>query len=113
MGRLRVILPTCSVRTYHHREGERHDVDGDQRAEAGQDGEDQVIPGLGSVRSGLCDCTGLARERGPGGARHYRAGPAARARTAVNVAAWLSVELGRHRGGCGGWVGHVGGHAVT
>lgn len=57
------------LESYHHGEGEGYNVDRPQRAEAGQDGQDQIVPRLGSVHSGLCDCTGLAGERGPGGAR--------------------------------------------
>lgn len=62
-------LVNNSPESYHHGEGEGHDGDGPQRAEAGQDGEEQVVPRLGSVHSGLCEGTGLAGERGPGGAR--------------------------------------------
>lgn len=51
--------------SYHHGEGEGYDVDGPQWAEAGQDGQDQVVPRFGPVHSGLSDCAGLAGERGP------------------------------------------------
>lgn len=88
--------------TYHQGEGERYDVNWHQGAETGQDGEEQVVPGFGSVPSDLCDGTGLARQRGPRGAHRQRAGPAAQAGPAIKMAAWFNVKLGRHRGHYGG-----------
>lgn len=69
-GSLSFLIKRLSLKSYHHGEGEGHDVDGPQRAEAGQDGQDQVVPRLGPVYSGFCDGAGLAGERGPGRARH-------------------------------------------
>lgn len=57
--------PFLWEKSYHDGESERYDVDGHQGAEAGQDGQDQVVPGFRSVPSDLCDGTGLAGERGP------------------------------------------------
>lgn len=102
-----------SWRSYHHREGQGHDVDGDQRAEAGQDGQEQVVPGFGPVPGALCDGAGLASQRGPGRARRQRAGPAAQARPAVNMATWLGVKLGRHRGRCGRRLAHGESKTIT
>lgn len=94
-------LCICFLQSYHHWEGEGDDVDGPQRAEAGQDGQEQVVSRLGPVHSGFCDGTGLAGERGPGWARTNRAGPAAQTRPTVSVTARLGVKFGRHRGHCG------------
>lgn len=57
---LTVLTQVCD--SYHNGEGERHDVDGPQGAEAGQDGQEEVVPGLGPVQRGLCDGTGLASQ---------------------------------------------------
>lgn len=101
------------LQSYHHWEGEGDDVDGPQRAEAGQDGQEQVVSRLGPVHSGFCDGTGLAGERGPWWARTNRAGPAAQTRPTVSVTARLSVKFGRHRGHCGRRVDPDGTDAVT
>lgn len=55
-----MLMQVCD--SYHDGEGERHDVDGPQGAEAGQDGQEEVVPGLGPVQWGLCDGTGLASQ---------------------------------------------------
>lgn len=60
MPPLAVLMQVCD--SYHNREGECHDVDGPQGAEAGQDGQEQVVPGLGTIQRGLCDGTGLASQ---------------------------------------------------
>lgn len=57
-------LPTNTHKhTHHHWEGQADDVDGPDRAEAGQNSPYEIIIGFGSVSSSVSGCAGLSSER--------------------------------------------------
>lgn len=85
---LRFICECCVVRvcgSYHDGEGESHDVDGPQGAEAGQNGQDQVVSGLRPVHGSLWAGAGLPGQRGSGRTTRHRPRPAARPRAVSSV----------------------------
>ena len=101
--------------TYHDGEGERHDGDGPHGAEAGEDGEEQVVAGLLSAgEAALRDGAGPAGERGARRAHGQGAGAAAQPRALLLAAAGLGVQrLGGHVGHQRGRVARRRADAVT
>lgn len=72
-----VYVPLLQAVPGHDREGEGHDVDGPEGAEAGEDGQDEVVSRLGGVHSCLRAGAGFTTQRGTRRTTSQRARPAA------------------------------------
>lgn len=56
----------ASLSLYHDGVDKSHNVNGPHGAEAGQDGQQEVVFHFGPVQRGVCSNAGVARQRRPG-----------------------------------------------